>query len=1254
MPQMGKLYLGDIDVTYMFMGEQCVYELVQETGGTASVTFSFLNSSLVCPIAIMTTDGTIITTLTTAPYTYTATGGDRIKWSAATATGGNYYKAEGSLTIIGTKTQNIDMVPYYTVTFNWITPTTPGYAEAFSYGNEWYVSGATRFKSGATVNWNASADGYNVTGGTFVISGNSVIDVELTRSGYDYQPLTFKILTGGTITWRATSTSETISYSTNRGTTWTNVTAGPSAQLGTFSAGQEVWVKGVNTSYEPDTFGGTAYFNLEGNLASLINGDSFSATTPSITTNRVFFNLFSGSNVVSATNMIIPFGSVPASGYAGMFKNCTAMTLVPACRTSELSNGCYESMFEGCTSIRTALPLPTRTLAQGCYRNMFKGCTSLITVGGLSASTLQASCYYGMFSGCTSLSATPLTSASTMANSACTYMFAGCSSLTSINMPKATTLSQDCYRGMFVECTSLTTPPTLSATTLGVRCYAEMFRGCSNLTSVPALSVTTLATGCYESMFEDCTSITTVPALPATAMTEGCYAYMFAGCIGLTGAPTLNATSLNTRCYQGMFAVCRSLTTAPALPATTLTEECYSYMFYGCTALTSAPQLMAATLVDGCYEYMFYNCNRLTELWVYATSGAGVTANTNNWVSGITTSGTLHVPQGMSSTWPTGASRRPVNWTVSEPTQTFSYSIRTTQAGCTVVINGVTKTTNSTAGATYTQTGSVSDVRYSVTKSGYVGEEGPISNGQTITVTLDPEASYSYSITTTQSGCTVVINGVTKTSSSTAGGTYTYTSNTSSSFSYSVSKTYWETETGTISANQTKTITLWGDYQIFVTPYVGLELSVGVNSEDEDIIGPITKEVGGEDNDRWLCTVPYQALRPATINFTQNGYTTESFTLNASTPIGDGAENVVTLQPVVTQYQLKVIPQLENAASISMPITFNYTYNGAASSTTMTGSTLVIQADQNTTVSYTMKRNGFKEVTDSFTITGNTTKYETIYPYYLERPLTIRNNGSSNATITIQTNDRSNIAGDISVDIKSSYTGGSESYTNIQASSQTITIAAGKMAEIYTTNNEYKPTYSRYIKISGTGNLVAEGNVASLLSGTSVSNLVASSNITPPTYAFTNLFNGCTALTSVEHVRLPFKTASSNCYYYMFFGCTNISGETAAMNATQMGSNSCYYMYYNCRGITAAAILATTMSSNCFTRMFQNCSSLASIFYAANSAPSTTYNSYWVSGVSSSGTFSTSGTWTAGTRGVSAVPSNWTFNNNQIAPSMDI
>lgn len=390
----------------------------------------------------------------------------------------------------------------------------------------------------------------------------------------------------------------------------------------------------------------------------------------------------------------------------------------------------------------------------------------------------------------------------------------------------------------------------------------------------------------------------------------------------------------------------------------------------------------------------------------------------------------------------------------------------------------------------------------------------------------------------------------------------------------------------------------------------------------------------------------------ATITFSKDGYTSKTETIPASFVPDDPI--YVQLSQASTHYQLMVIPQLENGATIAVPTTFNYTYNGAASSSTLNSATMVIQADQNTTVSYTMKRNGFKEVTDSFTITGNTTKYETIYPYYLERPLTIKNNGSSNATITIQTNDRSNIAGDISVDIKSSYTGSSESYTNIQASSQTITIAAGKMVEIYTTNYNYKPTYSHYIKISGTGNLVAEGNVASLLSGTSVSNLAASSNITPPTYAFSALFSGCTGLTNVEHVRLPFKTASSNCYSYMFYGCTNISGEAAAMNAIQMGSYSCYYMYYNCYGITSAAILSTVLSSNCFERMFQNCSSLTSIFYAPNSKPSTTYNRYWVSGVSNSGTFNTSGDWTAGTRGVSAVPANWTFNNNQFSPSMDI
>ena len=49
------------------------------------------------------------------------------------------------------------------------------------------------------------------------------------------------------------------------------------------------------------------------------------------------------------------------------------------------------------------LLLPATTLTDGCYGNMFYGCTALINAPHLLATTLVATCYFGMFNGCTLL-----------------------------------------------------------------------------------------------------------------------------------------------------------------------------------------------------------------------------------------------------------------------------------------------------------------------------------------------------------------------------------------------------------------------------------------------------------------------------------------------------------------------------------------------------------------------------------------------------------------------------------------------------------------------------------------------------------------------------------------------------------------------------------------------------------------------------------------------------------------------------------
>ena len=163
---------------------------------------------------------------------------------------------------------------------------------------------------------------------------------------------------------------------------------------GNLSVGDKVMVKGINTSYGVEdgysiyynTFeDSTAFFNVEGNIMSLLYGDDFSDKKV-FDGEYVFVGLFRETNIVNAQNLILPA--------------ITATT------------GCYSSMFDNCTSLTTAPELPATTLTganlntsiKGCYSGMFAGCESLVTAPELPAATLTQYCYYGMFYGCSNLS----------------------------------------------------------------------------------------------------------------------------------------------------------------------------------------------------------------------------------------------------------------------------------------------------------------------------------------------------------------------------------------------------------------------------------------------------------------------------------------------------------------------------------------------------------------------------------------------------------------------------------------------------------------------------------------------------------------------------------------------------------------------------------------------------------------------------------------------------------------------------------
>ena len=208
----------------------------------------------------------------------------------------------------------------------------------------------------------------------------------------------------------------------------------------------------------------------------------------------------------------------------------------------------------------------------------------------------------------------------------------------------------------------------IGQTSLSGKDYAfkNLFNGCTGMTSAENVSLpaTILTAACYSTMFYGCTSLTTAPELPATTLAYNCYSAMFSSCTSLTTAPELPATTLNQSCYASMFSCCDSLTTAPELPATTLAGYCYYCMFRGCTSLTAAPELPAITLVNNCYNFMFYDCTSLNSIICLATDISASNC-TDNWVSGIVTSGTFTKADSMTR-WTTGNDGIPSGWTVQD------------------------------------------------------------------------------------------------------------------------------------------------------------------------------------------------------------------------------------------------------------------------------------------------------------------------------------------------------------------------------------------------------------------------------------------------------------------------------------------------------------------------------------------------------------------------------------------------------------
>ena len=285
----------------------------------------------------------------------------------------------------------------------------------------------------------------------FTATGN--VTVYQAAVDFSTKPLTFNILSAGTINWTASNANfkRTIYYKLNNGE-WTSITSNTSSSAPTINVvkGDKIQFRGNNAQYATNTSaynsfsGSTALFEAEGNIMSLIYGDNFKNNL-AISKTYAFYSLFRGcTKLVSAENLVLP--------------------------ATKLASYCYYYMFYGCSSLTTAPVLPATKLADYCYHHMFNGCTSLTKAPELPATKLATCCYYGMFQNCTSLTTVP-------------------------ELP-AIDLAMGCYAQMFYGCTSLTTAPALPATSLAMVCYQYMFKGCTSLNYIKCLATDISASNC--------------------------------------------------------------------------------------------------------------------------------------------------------------------------------------------------------------------------------------------------------------------------------------------------------------------------------------------------------------------------------------------------------------------------------------------------------------------------------------------------------------------------------------------------------------------------------------------------------------------------------------------------------------------------------------------------------------------------------------------------------------------------------------
>jgi len=190
-----------------------------------------------------------------------------------------------------------------------------------------------------------------------------------------------------------------------------------------------------------------------------------------------------------------------------------------------------------------------------------------------------------------------------------------------------------------------------------------------------------------------------------------------------------------------------------------------------------------------------------------------------------------------------------------------------------------------------------------------------------------------------------------------------------------------------------------------------------------------------------------------------------------------------------------------------------------------------------------------------------------------ERTIQYRKNGGEWISITSSTAGTpiNTVAGDIV-----QFVGNNNCYSEI-ISEPTGTTYEWVSLTTYHNNGVYSQTKFNIL-----------GNIMSLINSTSYPSVKTLST----NRAFGDLFYNNRGGLSAENLKMPATTLVTNCYYHLFYYCTNLT-IAPELPATTLVSGCYAGMFSGCTSlVTAPALPAMSLANNCYTDMFNGCTSL--------------------------------------------------------------